>query len=68
MNRSDSIPQHIWDNLSDEARAGIGADIKALEKRIARLEASLNKNSPNSSRTPSSDPIGIKRRPPDPPS
>jgi transposase len=68
MNRPASIPQHIWSNLSDEARAGIAAVIEALENRIAELEARLNRNSTNSSKPPSSDPIGIKRRPPDPPS
>ena len=68
MNRSASIPQHIRDNLSDEARAGIGAVIEALENRIAELEARLNQDSTNSSKPPSSDPIGVKRRPPDPPS
>ena len=68
MNRPPSIPQHLWDNLSDEARAGIGAVIEALENRIAELEARLNQNSTNSSKSPSSDPIGVKRRPPDPPS
>ena len=68
MNRPASIPQSIWDNLSDEARAGIGAVVVALENRIAELEARLNQNSTNSSKPPSSDPIGVKRRPPDPPS
>jgi transposase len=68
MNRPTSIPQHLWDNLSDEARAGIGAVIETLENRIAELEARLNQNSTNSSKPPSSDPIGVKRRPPDPPS
>jgi transposase len=68
MSRPSSIPQQLWDNLSDEARAGIGAVIEALENRIAELEARLNQNSTNSSKPPSSDPIGVKRRPPDPPS
>jgi transposase len=68
MNRPSSIPQQLWDNLSDEARAGIGAVVEALENRIAELEARLNQNSTNSSKPPSSDPIGVKRRPPDPPS
>jgi transposase len=68
MDRPASIPHHIWDNLSDEARAAIGAVVEALENRIAELEARLNQNSTNSSRPPSSDPIGTKRRPPDPPS
>lgn len=61
MNRPTSIPQPPWDNLSDEARAGIGAVIEGLEKRIAEPEAGLNPNSTNSSKGPSSDPIGVKR-------
>ena len=75
MNRPASIPQSIWDNLSDEARAGIGAVIETLENRIAELEATvrdlrarLQLNSTNSSKPPSSDPIGLKRKPPAPPS
>src|SRR6059058_3562369 len=68
MSRPTSIPEQIWDTLSDEARAGIGAVIETLENRIAELESRLNQNSTNSSKPPSSDPIGVKRRPPDPPS
>lgn len=68
MNRPTSIPQHIWDSLSEEARAGIGAVIEGLERRIAEWEARLNQNSTNSSKPPSSDPIGAKRKPPIPPS
>ena len=55
MNRPASIPQHIRDNLSDEARAGIGAVVEALENRIAELVARLNQNSTNSSKPPSTD-------------
>ena len=68
MNRPTSIPQYIWDDLSGEARAGIGAVAETSENRIAELEARLNQNSTDSSKPPSSDPIGVKRRPPDPPS
>ena len=39
MDRPTSIPQHIWDSLSEEARAVIGAVIEGLERRIAELEA-----------------------------
>ena len=68
MNRPTAIPEHIWDTLSDDARVGIGAVIEGLEKRIAELESRLNQNSSNSSKPPSSDPIGVKRKPPTPPS
>jgi transposase len=41
--------------------------IAALEQRVADLEARLQLNSTNSSKPPSSDPIGLKRKPPAPP-
>lgn len=75
MNRPAAIPPHIWDSLSEEARAVIGAVIDGLEKRLAEAErqikelrARLDQNSTNSSRPPSTDPIGVKRKPPAPPS
>ena len=61
--------------MPPDARAAVAAlvsamrrQIETLEQRIADLEARLNQNSSNSSRPPSSDPIGVKRRPPAPPS
>ena len=42
--------------------------IAELEQRVADLEARLKLNSTNSSKPPSSDPIGLKRKPPAPPS
>jgi transposase len=75
MDQPTSIPQHIWDGLSDEARAVIGAVINGLERQVAELrqqvqdlKARLDQNSTNSSRPPSTDPIGVKRKPPEPPS
>lgn len=75
MNRPTAIPQHIWDSLTEEARAVIGAVIYGLDKRLAEAEqkiqelrARLDQNSTNSSRPPSTDPIGVKRKPPTPPS
>jgi transposase len=38
--------------------------VDSLEKQIAQLEAQLQQNSTNSSKPPSSDPIGLKRKPP----
>jgi transposase len=73
MNRPPSIPQHIWDSLTDEARAVIGAALAELEERLAEAEqqiqelrARLDQNSTNSSKPPSTDPIGVKRKPPSP--
>jgi transposase len=68
MNRPDSIPQHVWDGFSDEARAVVSALVEGFERRIAELEARINQNSTNSSKPPSTDPIGVKRKPPEPPS
>jgi transposase len=75
MDRPTSIPQHIWDSFSDEARAIVGAVIDGLEwqiielrQQVQDLKARLDQNSANSSRPPSTDPIGVKRKPPEPPS
>ncbi|WP_165253744.1 IS66 family transposase [Paludisphaera soli] len=75
MERPTSIPQHIWDSFSDEARAIVGTIIVGLEQQIAGLKrhvqdlnTGVDQNSTNSSRPPSTDPIGVKRRPPAPPS
>jgi transposase len=75
MNRPTSIPQHLWDSFSDEARAIVGAVIDGLERQITELnqqvqelKGRLDQNSTNSSKPPSTDPIGVKRKPPTPPS
>jgi transposase len=75
MDRPTSIPQHIWDSFSDEARVVVGTVIDGLERQIIELrqqvqdlKARLDQNSTNSSKPPSADPIGVKRKPPAPPS
>ena len=68
MDRPVSIPQRVWDGFTDEARAAVAALVEGFERRIAELEERLNRNSSNSSKPPSSDPIGVKRKPPAPPS
>ena len=75
MNRPTVIPAHIWEGLPEEARTVIGSVIVGLEQQIAELKqqvqelkARLDQNSTNSSRPPFTDPIGIKRKPPAPPS
>src|SRR3954471_2778963 len=62
------IPQSLWNTVPPEAQAALLALLDSLEKRIAELEARLNQNSTNSSQAPSSDPIGLQRKPPAPPS
>src|SRR3954447_4711882 len=69
------IPAALWNTVPPEAQAAILAlvdslkgRIAELERRVGDLEARLKLNSTNSSKPPSSDPIGFKRKPPTPPS
>jgi transposase len=69
------IPDELWAKVPPDARAAIAAVFLAmrqrvdeLETRVRDLEARLKLNSTNSSKPPSSDPIGMKRKPPAPPS
>jgi transposase len=69
------IPEEFWAEVPPDAQAAIAAVFLAmrqrvdeLEARVGDLEARLKLNSTNSSKPPSSDPIGIKRKPPAPPS
>ena len=69
------IPEPLWNTISPEAQAAILALVAVYEQRIVQLEARVNNlenrlklNSTNSSKPPSSDPIGMKRKPPASPS
>ena len=69
------LPDHLWNSASPELQAAILAllqihqqRVAELESRVHDLEARLKLNSTNSSKPPSSDPIGLKRKPPAPPS
>ena len=62
------ISEPLWNTIPPDAQAAVLALLGSLEERIAELEARLNQNSTNSSKPPSSDPIGLKRKPPAPPS
>lgn len=69
------IPDELWAQVPLDAQAAIAAAflamrqrVQELETRLRDLEARLKLNSTNSSKPPSSDPIGLKRRPPVPPS
>src|SRR4051794_19552 len=69
------IPEPLWSSVPPEAQVAILAvldsyegRIAQLEQRVGDLEARLKLNSTNSSKPPSSDPIGLKRKPPAPPS
>jgi transposase len=67
------IPEPLWNTVPPEAQAAIlalldslCARITELEQRVNDLEARLKLNSTNSSKPPSSNPIGLKRKPPVP--
>jgi transposase len=69
------IPEPVWNTASPEVQAAIVALAEFYEERLAKLEARVNDlenrlklNSTNSSKPPSSDPIGMKRKPPASPS
>src|SRR4051794_3976620 len=69
------ISAPLWNTVPPEAQVAILAlldslkgRITELEQRVGDLEARLKLNSTNSSKPPSSDPIGFKRKPPTPPS
>src|SRR3954452_22686608 len=69
------IPQPLWKTVPPDAQIAILAvfdsllgRIAELEQRVGDLEARLKLNSTNSSKPPSSDPSGFKRKPPTPPS
>lgn len=68
------IPDELWNKVPPDAQAAIAAlflvltqRIGELEARVRDLEARLKLNSTNSSKPPSSDPVGMKRKPPTPP-
>src|SRR4051794_8457949 len=68
MSAEPPIPEELWAKVPPDVQAAILAVVGRLERRIAALEARLGRDSPNSSKPPSSAPIGVKRRPPRRPS
>jgi transposase len=74
MSARPPLPADLWDSLPPEARALIlalraeaaelRAKVRALQQQVQELQDRLNHNSTNSSRPPSTDPPGVKRRPP----
>jgi len=74
MSHTPPIPESLWNTVPPDAQAALvtvfeslRCRIAELEQRVADLEARLQLNSTNSSKPPSSDPIGLKRKPPAPP-
>src|SRR6516165_2410824 len=69
------IPDELWNKIPSDSQAAVTAVFLAMQQRIADLEARvrdlearLKLNSTNSSKPPSSDPVGMKRKPPASPS
>lgn len=69
------VPDELWNIIPPDSQAVVAAVFLAMQQRISELEAKvrdlearLKLNSTNSSKPPSSDPIGMKRKPPAPPS
>lgn len=60
MTRPGSVPEAIWGTFTPEAQVIFAAVIGRMEQRTADREARLDQNSSNSSKPPSSHPIGMK--------
>src|SRR6516225_3637367 len=67
------LPEPLWKTASPEVQAAVLALVEYYEQRLAQLEGRvkdlenrLKLNSTNSPKPPSSDPIGLKRKPPAP--
>jgi len=74
MSHTPPISAPLWNTVPPDAQAALmdvfdslRCRIAELDRRVADLEARLQLNSTNSSKPPSSDPIGLKRKPPAPP-
>jgi transposase len=76
------LPDALWRTASPELQAailvlvqryeqetaGLKQQVQILTQQVHELKARLDQNSTNSSKPPSTDPIGVKRKPPTPPS
>src|SRR3982751_3316388 len=60
------LPPELWDKTPADVQVAVLALVQSLEKRIADLEARLARDSSNSSKPPSSEPLHVKRQPPRP--
>jgi transposase len=66
MDAQPPLPDDLWVRTPSDVQAAILALVQTFEQRIAALEARLNRNSSNSSRPPSAEPLHVKRQPPRP--
>lgn len=72
MSLATPIAQELWDTIPPAAQAAvliaIQQRVEALEAEVRELKARLDRNSSNSSKPPSAEPLHVKRQPPRPPS
>ena len=66
MSATSPIPPELWSKTPADAQAAVLDLVESLERRIADLEARLKRDSSNSSRPPSTEPLHVKRQPPRP--
>jgi transposase len=66
IEKAANLPDDLWVKIPADAWAAILSLVDSFERRIAALEARLNRNSPNSSKPPSTEPLHAKRQPPRP--
>jgi transposase len=66
MSAKPPLPDDLWVKIPADAQAAILSLVASFERRIAALEARLNRNSSNSSKPPSTEPLHAKRQPPRP--
>jgi transposase len=66
MSDKPPLPEELWAKTPADVQAAILALVQSFEQRITGLEARLNRNSTNSSKPPSTEPLHVKRRPPKP--
>lgn len=66
------IAQELWDTIPPAAQAAVleafQQRVEALEAELRELRARLDRNSSNSSKPPSTEPLHVKRQPPRSPS
>ena len=69
------LPAELWGQVPAASQAAIlvlvqhyEEQIRTLQEQVADLQQRLGQNSTNSSRPPSTDGLGVKRRPPHSPS
>ena len=59
MSAKPPLPDDLWVKIPADAQAAILSLVDSFERRIAALEARLNRNSSNSSKSPSTDPLAV---------